>query len=124
MSTSTPPVKRRTYGMFVHGRLQSCESSDIIPIRNPVSDEIIATVTNANAADVDLAVSSARNACQAWAATTQQTRSRILRNMAELVRQNLDRLAQIEVAEVGRPIREIKTIDVSETADCFDYFAS
>ena len=90
---------------------------------NPATGETLARVAEADAADVDRAVRSARAAQPAWAALTGVERGRILARAAEAVRAHRDELARLECLDGGKPIAETPEADVDSAADCLEYFA-
>ncbi|EPH45587.1 aldehyde dehydrogenase family protein [Streptomyces aurantiacus] len=75
-----------------------------LKVLNPATEEVVATVPAADAADVDRAVTRARTAQDAWATTTPADRARLLRRFADTVDQHLEELARLEVREAGHLI--------------------
>jgi aldehyde dehydrogenase (NAD+) len=76
------------------------------------------------AADVDRAVSAARAAFGSgpWRSLLGKQRGRLLRQLAEAIRRDADRLAAIETRENGKLIRESQA-QFRVIPDWFDYFA-
>ncbi|MDX2676163.1 aldehyde dehydrogenase family protein [Streptomyces sp. NY05-11A] len=70
-------------------------------VLNPATEEVLATVPAADAADVDRAVARASAAQTGWAAAAPADRARLLRRFADVVDARLDELAQLEVREAG-----------------------
>jgi betaine-aldehyde dehydrogenase len=82
----------------------------------------MARVPDAGPADVDRAVKAARRAFEGgWRDVTGQERGRILFRIAEKVRQELPRLAEIETLNSGKPIVESE-FDITDVATCFEYY--
>lgn len=114
----------RQYGLFINGEWQKAKSGRSIEVVNPATGKVVANAPDASFEDIEVAVESARKAFDdGWAMESQQRRSEILRNIAQIIRQRQEELASIEVSETGRPISEINAVDIPETADCFDYYA-
>jgi len=92
-------------------------------IINPATGEVIASVPESSAAEVDAAVHAAREAFDKgpWRGSTAQQRGRILFKMAELVRSNAAMLAELETRNCGKPIVESE-FDVNDTATCLEYY--
>jgi betaine-aldehyde dehydrogenase len=90
---------------------------------NPADGETIGIVPEAGKADVDRAVSAAREAFDngPWRSSTAQQRGRILFAMADLVRKNAAMLAELETKNCGKPIVESE-MDMADTASCFEYY--
>ncbi|MET8447602.1 aldehyde dehydrogenase family protein [Streptomyces sp. NPDC005209] len=72
-----------------------------LQVLNPATEEIVATVPAATAADVDAAVARAARAQTAWAAVAPADRARLLRRFADTVDAHVEELAQLEVREAG-----------------------
>ncbi|WP_049561209.1 aldehyde dehydrogenase family protein [Nonomuraea sp. SBT364] len=73
-------------------------------IINPATEEVVADVEFADAAEVDLAVERARKAQAAWREVAPGDRARLLRAFADLVGEHAEELALLEVANSGHPI--------------------
>ncbi|MFI7292477.1 aldehyde dehydrogenase family protein [Streptomyces sp. NPDC050121] len=70
-------------------------------VLNPATEEVLATVPAADAADVDRAVARASAAQTGWAAAAPADRARLLRRFADVVDAHLEELAQLEVRGSG-----------------------
>ena len=114
----------RTYQNYVNGKWESSSSGKTFPVYDPSTEEVIAQVASADAADVDRAVKAARAAFDSgpWAQTTAQDRGRILFKLADKIRQNVAALAEIECRNSGKPIVEAE-YDIADVATCFEYYA-
>ncbi|MEV4223612.1 aldehyde dehydrogenase family protein [Nonomuraea sp. NPDC049725] len=73
-------------------------------IINPATEEVVAEVEFAGAAEVDLAVERARKAQAAWREVAPGDRARLLRAFADVVDAHAEELALLEVANSGHPI--------------------
>ncbi|NUT09656.1 MAG: aldehyde dehydrogenase family protein, partial [Nonomuraea sp.] len=73
-------------------------------IVNPATEEVIADVELADAAEVDRAVERAAKAYPAWREVSPGDRARLLRRFADLVDAHADELARLELANAGHPI--------------------
>src|SRR5712692_2292527 len=113
----------RSYQNFVNGKWESATSGKTFPVYDPSTEEIIAQVAAADAADVDRAVMAARAAFDSgpWPQTTAQDRGRILFKLAEKIRQNATTLAELECRNTGKPIVEAE-YDIADVATCFEYY--
>src|SRR5690242_598498 len=120
-SGATTSVK--TYQNYVNGKWESASSGKTFPVFDPSTEEVIAHVAAADAADVDGAVKAARAAFDSgrWPQTTAQDRGRILFKLAEKIRQNLAMLAELECRNTGKPIVEAE-YDIADVATCFEYY--
>ncbi len=72
---------------------------------------------------MDLAVAAARAAFPAWAKKTQAERSRVLNQIARLIRENAGEMAELETLEHGTP-RPDAMGAVMGAAAKFEFFAA
>ncbi len=105
----------------IGGRLVAA-SGEGFTTTNPATGETLATVTAADAGDVDHAVAAAQAGQAAWAAMTGAERGRVLRRTADLLRKRNAELAELETRDTGKPISETSVVDVASGADCLEYF--
>jgi betaine-aldehyde dehydrogenase len=89
---------------------------------NPGTGESLGSVAVGCAADADAAVAAARRGFAEWRAVVPQERARILRRIAEVLRQNKSELAHIDAANCGNPVREMES-DAAIAAAQLDFFA-
>ena len=91
--------------------------------RSPIDRRIlIGTFVSASEADVDLAVTAAHRAQKEWAALAWQERVKIMREIAERIREMRYELAAIMSMEIGKTRFE-SLGDAEESADLIDYYA-
>ncbi|MFE9599708.1 aldehyde dehydrogenase family protein [Streptomyces hokutonensis] len=91
-------------------------------VLNPATEEVIATVPAATAADVDAAVVRAARAQAKWAALSPADRARLLRRFATAVDEHLEELAQLEVREAGHTVGNARW-EAGNVRDLLDYAA-
>jgi betaine-aldehyde dehydrogenase len=111
------------YRMYINGELTEARRGAWFPVYDPSTEEIIAEAPDSDAQDVDRAVQAARAAFDSgsWPQTTAQDRGRLLFKLAEKIRKEAPRLAELESRNVGKPIVEAE-FDVNDTATCFEYY--
>ena len=92
---------------------------------NPATEEVIAEVAEAGAADIDRAVAAARAAFRdpRWRRMNPHRRSRLLWRLADLVDANADELGLTETRDNGKPYFEARRIDVPSVAQTLRYYA-
>jgi acyl-CoA reductase-like NAD-dependent aldehyde dehydrogenase len=90
---------------------------------DPATGEVLASLPLSSAADVDAAVTAAREAQPAWAALDPARRTRLLIGLAELIEAHADELAETESRDVGKPIAEASSRDVRFTAQTWLYYS-
>jgi acyl-CoA reductase-like NAD-dependent aldehyde dehydrogenase len=111
--------------MYVDGRWTDAVDGARFDTVDPSTGEVLASVPAAAAVDVDAAVRAARRVFDdgTWgSAVAERERSRLLFRMAELVRDQLDDLAELEVRDCGKPIGDARA-DIAEVAFMFEYYA-
>src|SRR3984957_20791827 len=113
----------KRYRMYINGEWTEAADDSYFPVYDPSTEEVIAEVPEATAADVDRAVKAARAAFDSglWPATTAQDRGRILFKLTEKIRQNQPMLAELESRNTGKPIVEAE-YDIGDVATCFEYY--
>jgi betaine-aldehyde dehydrogenase len=109
------------YRMLVDGEWVEARSGRTFAVMNPATGEPMATVPDAAAEDVDGAVKAARRAFDGWRDTTAQERGRVLFRLADVVRRESKRLAELETLNSGKPLPESE-FDMTDTATCFEYY--
>jgi aldehyde dehydrogenase (NAD+) len=88
---------------YIDGAWVDPLSSDRQDIINPGTAQTIGQVALAGSADVDRAVSAARGAFAAFAATTRADRLALLRRIAEIYRARMPEIADAVMRELGAP---------------------
>jgi betaine-aldehyde dehydrogenase len=115
------------YEMLIDGQWGPAASKRTFPVVDPATEETIASVPDAGAGDVDRAVRAARLAFDGapgrkrWRDVTAQERGRVLLRLAEWVRKEQARLAELETRDNGKPIAEAE-LDIADVATCFEYY--
>jgi acyl-CoA reductase-like NAD-dependent aldehyde dehydrogenase len=110
--------------MFVDGTWTDAVDGGRFDVFNPATGEVIATVPDAQPADVERAVAAARRIFDGgswWPAVTERERGRILLRAADIVRREQERLAELETLDSGKPLGEAME-DIAEVAFMFEYY--
>jgi aldehyde dehydrogenase (NAD+) len=110
--------------LFIGGRWTDAASGKTFETVNPATEEVLTTVAEADAADVDVAVRAARTALETgpWPALSARERGRLLFKLAALIDQHRDELARLETLDNGKPIRETTNVDLPFTIATFEYY--
>ena len=109
--------------LYIHGGYRDAVSGQTFETLNPATGEVICTVQQAGAEDVEAAVASAREGFARWSAMSGSERGRILGETARLLRARNDELAQLEVIDNGKPIQEAEVVDIVSGAECLEFFS-
>jgi len=112
------------FGFFIDGEwIKPKDAAQTLDSFNPFTEEKLATISIAGAADVDDAVSAAAAAYPKWSAKSGHERARVLYALARLLQKNSRFLAVLETLDNGKPIRETRDIDVPLAARHFYHHA-
>lgn len=94
---------------FIGGKWEGKSlSGAILPVINPSTGEQLALLPDFSRAEIAAAIDSAYTAQKDWAARSAKERGAILRRWYDLIIANLDDLATILTAEMGKPLHEAK----------------
>lgn len=109
--------------LFIEGAFVDSALGGTFETHNPAQGTVLTEVSEATAADVDLAVKAAQNALVGpWSRMELSERAKVIRAVAELLEQRVDELASLESLDTGKPIHDARD-DVLETAMWFDFYA-
>lgn len=112
------------YELYIGGKWVAPKSGIYFDTINPATEERIASVAEADAADVDRAVKAARTAYDKyWGKMSPKDRGKYIFRIARLLQEKAREFAVIESMDGGKPIRESKTVDVPLAAAHFFYYA-
>ncbi len=111
-----------TEPLWIGGDRVAAKSGKQSALIDPATGEQWAMIAAGNADDIDFAVRCAEQARTGWRQINSRDRTQIIHRLANLIRQNLESLAQLESRNVGKPIRDARD-EVNLAADCFDYYA-
>lgn len=112
-----------SYKLYIGGKWVDASDGGTFETACPANGERLATCAEATEQDVDDAVKAAWKAWETWKDVSPEERQKILIKIAEIIDENRERLAQIEMMDNGKPIRETMGADVPLAADHFRYFA-
>jgi acyl-CoA reductase-like NAD-dependent aldehyde dehydrogenase len=93
-----------------------------LEVENPFTEETIAPVGTPDGGQLDAAIAAAREAQPGWERTPAVERGEMLHEVARLLRERTDELAELMTAEGGKPLIENRD-EVGWTAAAFDYYA-
>jgi 4-(gamma-glutamylamino)butanal dehydrogenase len=110
---------------FIDGAFRPAQSGARFVTENPATGQPLAEVASGDAADIDLAVRSARRAFDdgRWSRRSPAERKDVLLGFADLLEANLEELAMLDSLEAGKPITDCRDSDVPETIKTFRWFA-
>lgn len=110
-------------GQWINGREAAGGSGETIEIVNPADRSVVATLTLADAADVDNAVAAADAAFAQWSTLPPVERGDAMLRLADRMSARADEYARIESQQAGKPIRLTTGFDVPGSIDNVRFFA-
>src|ERR1700710_2068814 len=116
-------IEVEIHGNSVDGREIEAGAGEMLDVRNPATGDVIARIPNSTAADVDVAMKSARKAFEgkAWGGMDIRSRARLVNRLADAFEANLETLYRLETLNNGRPLNETRA-QLSRLPDFFRYF--
>jgi acyl-CoA reductase-like NAD-dependent aldehyde dehydrogenase len=108
--------------MWIDGAAARPAGRDEIAVVNPATEERIGAVVRGTAADAEAAVAAAARAFPAWARVDAAERVALLREVSDKLAAHREELADLLVAEQGKPRRD-NLDEVSGAVDAFAYYA-
>ena len=113
----------QNFKMYINGEWVNSSSGKEIKTLNPETNEVWATVPEANEEDVNKAVQAAQKAFDgSWSKLHPKERAKFLRNLGDQLRKNAEHLGKIETIDTGKLYKEIKSQAVY-IAEYYDYYA-
>ncbi|MFN8394260.1 MAG: aldehyde dehydrogenase [Bacteroidia bacterium] len=108
---------------YIAGELVDPVGGEWIKNMDPAVGNVYSLIPDSDERDVALAVDAATEAFKSWADTPIERRSAILHRIADLIDANMERLAQAESRDNGKPIGLARTIDIPRASANFRFFA-
>lgn len=120
MSTVTNWIKP-PYNWINGSRCEPVDNVGIYKNLEPRTGQVLATIPSSGKLEVDRAVKCARSAFPDWSNLSGMERGRILTRAAQLLRDNTEDLAILDVRDNGKPIWEARA-DMETVIACFEYY--
>src|SRR5690606_8074205 len=109
---------------FINGEFHDPAEDRWLDVFEPATGEKYAEAADGCEKDLDHAVGAALSAQHEWARTPADERARYLYKLGELIEQNLDRLAEAEARDNGKPLRVATSVDIPRAAQNMRFFAA
>jgi len=109
---------------YINGSFSPPLSGKWLNNYNPAEGKVYGQIPDSDHRDVDLAVAAAKKAFKAWALTSLENRQRVLQKISDLLIVHIDRLAEAESIDNGKPIALAKSVDIPRAASNFRFFAN
>src|SRR6188474_3433140 len=112
------------YGLFIGNKFAPSKPKKTFTVINPATEEPIARVAHASKADVNRAVTTAREAHRStWSQLPGRERAKYLYRIARILQERSREFAVVESMNSGKPIKESRDVDVPLAAAHFFYYA-
>jgi aldehyde dehydrogenase (NAD+) len=122
-STASVALRER-YGLFIGGEWVVPGDVRTFATANPATEETLAHVASASAADVDRAVRAARRGYEKyWRKLRAAERAKYIYRIARVLSERAREFAVLETLDCGKPIRESRDFDIPQATAHFFYHA-
>jgi len=111
--------------LYIDGKWVDPRSGELFETFNPATGEVLDEVSAAGPEDAEAAVAAARRAFDngTWGLqSAPRDRAALLFRVAEIIRRDRDRLAELETLDNGKPLSDA-IWDIEEAAYMFEYYA-
>lgn len=108
---------------YINGAYCDPQADSWLDNYNPSNGQVYSVIADSSAADVETAYQAAKEAFPAWSNTTLAHRSQVLLRIAHFIEENLDRLAQAESKDNGKPLSLARSVDIPRASANFRFFA-
>lgn len=111
------------YAMFIDGK--HVDAAEVDEIRDPATEEVVATIARGSVEHADAAVAAARAAFESgsWSKMAPADRSAVLVKIADRMGQELDELVELEIHANGATVRQATGFHIGYAPTHFLYFA-
>ncbi len=109
--------------LLIGGASIPASSGQVREILSPANGEVVGTVPEATAADIDHAVESAQGAFLDWSKRTAYERERQIKQATAYVRTQADEIGHLMAREQGKPFNQSRK-EILSSCDTLDYFAA
>jgi len=125
LSSRSRETLARGCELFIDNQWRPAASGKRIEVVDPSSAQAVSTIAAGGTADIDLAVAAATRALRdrPWRDASPADRERLLRNLADLIEQNAQFLAEIETVDSGMPLWMARDLAIPGAQDVLRYMS-
>src|SRR5438552_17522273 len=109
---------------FIDGQFVEPVGGKYLDNIEPATGKPYSQVADSEDRDVDLAVAAADRAFADWSKKSAAERSKILLRIADLIERDLEKFANAESIDTGKPLSMARTLDIPRAASNFRFFAT
>ncbi|WP_336022850.1 aldehyde dehydrogenase [Halobellus salinisoli] len=108
--------------LYIHGEWAESSGGEKIAVHDPTTGKEIRSIPSATERDVERATRAARRAQNDWQRRPAKERGDLIREIADLIEENVDSLAETLVEEQGKT-RSVAAYEIRASADIARYMA-
>lgn len=109
---------------YIGGDFINPFSDNYIENINPATGEVFSLIADSDENDINLAVEAAKAAFPEWSSADAAFRSEWLLKLANYIENNLEKFAQAETQDNGKPISLSRSIDIPRAVQNLSFFAT
>jgi len=109
---------------YIGGELKEPQSKKYLDNIDPSTGKVYSFIPDSDEQDVEAAYLAAKKAFVSWSITPKEKRSAYLLKISELITSHIDRLAQAESTDNGKPLKLAKTVDIPRAAANFHFYGT
>lgn len=109
---------------FINGEFVAPSSGRYLPVFEPATGEIYAEVAAGTLQDAQRALDCAERAQASWALAASAVRADYLRKIADAIENRAEQFAQAESMDCGKPISQVRQIEIPRAIQNFRFFAA
>ena len=125
-SSSNVVKLRDMYGFHINGQeVMPSDPNAFFRVEDPATGRFITKVASADTQTVNGAIDVAQRTFESgvWSRADVRERARVMTNIANMLRTDIERMAEMEVVQTGRAVREMKA-QLGRLPEWFEYFAA
>lgn len=109
---------------YIGGKLIEPQSGQYLENVEPATGKVYGEIPDSDSRDIDFAVKAAEQAFLLWSKTPRAERSRLMLKIADLIDENLEKLALAEGKDNGKPIKLARAVDIPRASSNMRFFAT
>ncbi len=113
----------KTLKLCIDGQWREGGDGEVMPVVNPATEEVVANLCMASAADLNDVLDSALRGFEVWRSVSPAERAAHIRGVASLLRERIEQIAKTLTIEQGKTLSQSRW-EVAGTAAYFDDLAS
>lgn len=108
---------------YINGELSEPSDKRYLDVYNPSNGSIFSRCPNSTKADLELAVAASNSSFSSWSSLEQVERSNYLLRIAEIINRDLEKFAEGESTDNGKPYSLAKSLDIPRSIKNLVFFS-